>query len=398
VFDQLLDPVLDEEDAGRLERLDETAGQSDRHAVGHPRVAVAAHPDTDAIGLQPGGRRPHEVTQGLLRLVVAAELGVVDVTEAVAAVQRNPPDPAGLHGGRGRVRADTHLVDVGRHAQRHRAVVGQHVAERVEGLAEGAVDEHAAEPGAVDEQVAVEAPAGLRLDVGDPAAVVAAHVHHVVPQVPDALPHTEPGQVPGQQRGVEVIGVRELRHLLVEGGPADGVRLGAGREQPAVQVARAALGLAERAGDEAVLVELPGRAELQPPVGQAETAGLLQPFEWVVEMVPGVAPVLEADREFVGGVALGHPIALGQAQIPEEMPDRAECRLADADRRDPVRLDERDGDPVAESRAQVGSGHPTRRAAADNYHVLYHCEFLSWFDVVVCGVVAPSTSGRVHRP
>ena len=39
--EQLLDAVLDEEDAGRFERLDEAAREADGDTVAHPRVAAA---------------------------------------------------------------------------------------------------------------------------------------------------------------------------------------------------------------------------------------------------------------------------------------------------------------------------------------------------------------------
>jgi hypothetical protein len=51
MVDQFLDSILDEEDPGRLERLDKTAREAYRHTVPDPRIAIAPYPHFDIQGL-----------------------------------------------------------------------------------------------------------------------------------------------------------------------------------------------------------------------------------------------------------------------------------------------------------------------------------------------------------
>ena len=145
----------------------------------HPRVAGTADPHPDVVGLQVVGGRSDVRAQCGLGLVRRAVVARVDVAGADPAEQRDRPDPARVLCGRGgagtKVRGLT-----GRYAQRHRAVVGQRVLIGQELLVQRLVDQHAAEAGAVDEQVAVQLAVLLGDDVADPAALVERHVDHVV--------------------------------------------------------------------------------------------------------------------------------------------------------------------------------------------------------------------------
>ena len=85
-----------------------------------------------------------------------SERAGVDVARAGPAVERDVPDPAGVHGRGGRVGVDAVRLDVAGDLQRDRAVAEQRVGEGDERLPERLVDQQAAEAGAVDEEVAVD--------------------------------------------------------------------------------------------------------------------------------------------------------------------------------------------------------------------------------------------------
>ena len=86
---------------------------------------------------------------------------------------------------------------VARHPQRDRAVVGQHVGEGPERLAQRLVDEQAAEAGAVDEQVTADLSVLAGDQVADEAALVLRDPQHVVADMADAAVHAVAGEEGG---------------------------------------------------------------------------------------------------------------------------------------------------------------------------------------------------------
>ncbi len=372
VLDQFLDALLDEEDPGRFEGLDESAGEPDRHTVVDPRVAAAAHPHPDVVGLQVGGLGPDELAQRALRLLGRAVVGGVDVAGAHPPVQRDRPDPPRVLRGRGGAGPQPAPLHVHGYAQGHRAVVGEGVLVGDERLPQRLVEQHPAEAGAVDEEIAGYLPVLPGREVADPAAVVADHVQDVVHDVPGAARRRVLGEEVGQQRRVELVRVGELGVLLGEAGALRG-RAVAPRfldivllEESPVQIARRPLGVADRRHQEHVLVESVAGPGMQPPVRQRESVDHPEPLEGVVEVMPLGPPVLESDAEFVRGVAPRHPLVLGEAEVVEEVPDGAERGLAHADRLDPVGFDEGHRDIAAEGGPQIRGRHPAGGAAADD--------------------------------
>src|SRR5262249_6316695 len=136
VLDQLLDGVVDEEDAGRLKRLDEPAGQPDGDAVVDPGPLAATDPHADVVRGYVFRGRADELAERRLRLLRLKVVTGVDVSGTDPADQRDGPDPTGVLGGSCRTRPDRVLVHVHRYLQRHRAVVGQRVLVGHEGLTE----------------------------------------------------------------------------------------------------------------------------------------------------------------------------------------------------------------------------------------------------------------------
>src|SRR5690606_10662842 len=90
-------------DAGRLERLHETARQAERHAVLVPELLAVSGRETKESRL--GERLAVQIReQRRGGLVVADELAAVHVAVADAMLQRNAPLPSGAARGRARVR------------------------------------------------------------------------------------------------------------------------------------------------------------------------------------------------------------------------------------------------------------------------------------------------------
>ena len=121
VVEQRRDRDLDQVDAGRFERLEESAREADGDAVAIPRLAAPAgrEPQRPRIG-QRLAVEPRQQLRG--GLVVADEVAAVDVAVADAVLQRNAPLPARLarRGARvGRQRPDVLA------GHRHGAIAGQ---------------------------------------------------------------------------------------------------------------------------------------------------------------------------------------------------------------------------------------------------------------------------------
>src|SRR5258708_1067217 len=161
--------VLDQRDTGRLQRLDKAACQPDGDAVADPHAATLACPDRDVTGLNAVVRAQEGTKFGLGPIRVHVGRGV-DVSVPRAAEKGNLPDPAGFAGSRAGI--GRQVAAAGRLAgnvERDCPVAPQLPAERLERLAERAVDEQSAKAAAVEEQVGVQRAVPLRLHMADPA-------------------------------------------------------------------------------------------------------------------------------------------------------------------------------------------------------------------------------------
>ena len=182
VVHQLLDPVLDEEDAGRLQGLDEAARQADRDAVLDPGVAAAADPHLDVVGRQssaagPGARgtrpRPHP----------RRGTGCSRRSPCRPAVERDVPRPAGVHAPSPSCTAPSRWPRMSTGTCRATALSLSSVSSKeMKGSLERLVDQQAAEAGAVDEQVGLDRPVLLGHDAGDAAVLAQGHVDDLVRQ------------------------------------------------------------------------------------------------------------------------------------------------------------------------------------------------------------------------
>ena len=209
-LDQPRHADLDEVDAGALERLEESAGEAQRDDVLVPGLAAPPGDVADQPRLEQ--RRTLEIREqfgarGLLGDVRAA----IHQAVADAVLQRNAPLPAGAARHGARVRQDA-IGGTGLH--RERAIGGQPLAPVfVTGL-ERLLDEQAAKAGAVDEQIAFDAPAVFhdqRGDVAVPAVLLDAG--DLALDALDTLGLVLRTQVARVQPGVEVVRVVD-RHAV----------------------------------------------------------------------------------------------------------------------------------------------------------------------------------------
>src|SRR6185437_16698808 len=92
-FEQHRDAALDEMDARRLEGLEESASEAERHAVLRPRLAAASRREAQRQGFR-DPRVIETVEQQIARAVVIHEAAAIDMTIAGAMLQRNTPLPA----------------------------------------------------------------------------------------------------------------------------------------------------------------------------------------------------------------------------------------------------------------------------------------------------------------
>ena len=77
-------------------------------------------------------------------------------------------------------------------------------------------------------------------------------------------------------------------------------------------------------------------ADLKPPVRQVEPVDHAHALERVVEVLARLVPVLEPDAELERAGTVRHPVLLVQAEIVEEVANRRERGLTDADGGDPT--------------------------------------------------------------
>jgi len=218
-----------------------------------------------------------------------------------------------------------------------------------------AFDQQAAETGAVDEQVALDAAAILQLDGGD-VAILGAQLDLADGGL-DALGaalHRVLAQVSRVQAGVEMEGVG-IRRAGRRHGEAVVARHD-GRHRP-VLVGR----------DIAV-----GARQVQPVhMGRAVVDLRAEIAEAVEEAVADVAPVLELDAQLERGLGLADKVDLVQAQRGVVVAYGRQGGFADAHRADLRRFDQHHLAALAQPLHQRRRGHPACRAAADDHDLAY---------------------------
>ena len=199
----------DHVDAGGLERLDEAAGQAERHHVLVPGLLAPPGLDADEPGLldrRAARIRDEPMARLVIRHVLAAEHDAV----ADAMLHGNVPAPARGVRITGRIRLGG-FIDDG--LERHRAVAGQPVRPVFEAGLQRAFDEQAAKAGAVDEEVALDDLALCRARaIRRSRCAACVRTCLILPSTRfTPLGSDELAQVTRVQRGIEVIGVVDAR-------------------------------------------------------------------------------------------------------------------------------------------------------------------------------------------
>src|SRR6185437_3294688 len=154
-IDQTRGGVLDELDARRLERLEESGGQADGHTVAAPDLIAHAGGEPEEARLAEDAAFD-ALKELRLRLLVRHVCAAIDMSVADAMLQRDAPLPAGRAGTRHRVWRWIRRTLAG---NRHRAVAWQPLRPVLVTDPERLCDEQAPESGGIDEKVPVDPPA-----------------------------------------------------------------------------------------------------------------------------------------------------------------------------------------------------------------------------------------------
>ena len=323
-----------------FERLEESRGKADRKAIAGPwRNAV---PGDEAQGIGIGERRAVDLrAQGLLDLRLVGESVAIDHPVAGPVLQRDLPPPTPILG-----RGAGELEGLGRPCGRHgkRAVARQPLAPVLELGAHGLPDQQRAKTRAVDEEVALEPAAIVEHDRGDVAFVAALDACDLAFDLGDAVPH------------------RILPEIFSVGGRIELVSVVERRRRP-----DRASGISE------LHLGVEGHDRVAHPVGDRAPPEMMEAHfvhvraeqtERVHVGVAAPAPVDELDPELERCVGGGKELVLVNSEQPVELDDRRDRRLADADRADVARLDQRDSDLLCgEHSAQRSRAHPAGGAA-----------------------------------
>ena len=323
---QPADPDHDHVDRGGLQRLDEAAGQTQRHDVLIPGLAPLAGAVADQA------RRDQGLTLDLgrqhrLGLVVAHVVAAIDKAVANPVLQRDLPAPAGPvrdGAGIGNGGADRTGLDG------QGAVGWQPMAPILVSGLQGLLDQQTPEASAIDEQVALDDGAGLhdqRLDMAIGAALANAGDLALDAARAGRLGHA--AQELAVEAGVEVVGV------VQPGVVAGGKPFLLGRPQLQAVVPQ-------------IAAKAP-RPRLEPEVMEAaHPGGFADLAERVDVAIADLAPVFEQDAQLEGGLGGAHERRLVDPQQGVEGARRGDGRLPDADRADVLGLDQGDVQQRAE--------------------------------------------------
>ena len=324
--DQLGDAGLDQVDAGRFQRLQEAAGQANRDHVALPEALATT--GREAQPVQRPERRTIQVgKQRRLGLGFLDEATAVDVAVAIAVLQRNSPLPAGCTSGRAGVGLGW-ARPLARNGQS--AVTRQPVAPGTVGNPHGLADQQSTKAGAVDEQLAFDAPAIVEFHRFDEAAL--RMLMHLGDTALDALHPTclrVAAQKAGVEAGVELEGIGDLRQR----------RLGD------IQRSREAILRRCHAGEGELVDALKATesAQLEEIVMEGNRFDRhAEHAEWMQITVTDSCPVIKADAELEGGLRAANEIVLVDAEQAVEGENLRNGCLAYADRADLLGLHQGD--------------------------------------------------------
>jgi hypothetical protein len=231
---------LDQDQAGRFERLEEAGGQADGDAVADPLAFAIARLERDQSGCDLEVPGPDIVAQHRLGTIVAHVIARIDAADAARAGEADVPGPAGFVRRRDRVAFERRVGPVVGNLAGDRAVGEQRLARRLEGTAERAADQLGAEARAIDIEVGLEPPVLPGDEMGDRPGFVELDTGQQVADMANAELARALTENLGQAPGVEMIGiverpgevafVRSLGAALRFGHPVlEGHRLGEGR-------------------------------------------------------------------------------------------------------------------------------------------------------------------------
>src|SRR5690606_25247266 len=341
--------ALDQVDAGRLERLEESGRQPERETVLVPKLLAASCDEFDDARLGAWGAIQIR-EQGRNRLIVADVLARIDIAVADAMLQRNAPLPAGFARGGTRVRRE---LTAALTRYRHGAVAWQPMAPIFVTRLECLLDQQAAKAGAVDEEIAFDTLAAFEHDRRDePVLAPLLHVHNL----PFGTNHAPLLGVTPQEARIQCrVEVKRISNIGKWGIPG----VDRAHELPA----------SARNGLQGEVAQVRGGLE-QPvlqPVGVKRYAFHAQterPERMNIAMAD-TGPIDELNAELESRSSASNKVVLVQRKHPIERPHLRDGRLADADRANLLRFDEANfAVAVLEKSSQRSSGHPTCSAAA----------------------------------
>ncbi len=197
---------LDEVQAGRFQRLQESRGKTDRDAIAVPHLAALAGRETQPVRVRQ--LLTVEVGQAAAsRLIRRRCSGSNKRGRCRSGAAADAPLPTRLASGRPR-QGDERLDPRARH--RHRAVARQPVRPVLVSGLQRLLDQQAAEAGAVDEEIRFDPAVAFERDRRDVAAVAHFDIDDLPLGALDAVLLGEGAQISRVERRIEVEGVGDV--------------------------------------------------------------------------------------------------------------------------------------------------------------------------------------------